>query len=192
LDIVYVVKGMYCVIIIIYPPKKELYIPSENIIIGNTKFYGAIKGEAYIRGLAGERFCIRNSGVFAVVEGVGDHGCEYMTGGRVVILGETGCNFGAGMSGGIAYVYDTADTFKDKCNMSMVDFDEIVVEDRDTIYRLLLNHYKYTKSDLAKSVLDDFKSELKKFIKVMPIEYKRVLSGKAIEKKLDLLEVSDG
>jgi glutamate synthase (ferredoxin) len=117
----YVGKGISGGKIIIYPDRRASYSPDENIIIGNTTFYGAISGEAYICGVAGERFCIRNSGLYAVVEGVGDHGCEYMTGGRVVVIGKTGRNFAAGMSGGIAYVYDEDKTFSDKCNMDMVE-----------------------------------------------------------------------
>ncbi len=187
----YVGKGISGGRIIIYPDKSAGYKPQENIIIGNTTFYGAITGEAYIRGVAGERFCIRNSGLFGVVEGVGDHGCEYMTGGRVVILGATGRNFAAGMSGGIAYVYDAAGDFKNKCNMEMVALETAAPEDELTITDLLYNHYKYTASPLAKRVLDSFKEELKKFVKVMPMEYKRILEQKKLEKKMDLAEVSD-
>ena len=117
----YIGKGMSGGKIIVYPGKRCTYIPEENIIIGNTTFYGAIRGEAYIRGVAGERFCIRNSGLETVVEGVGDHGCEYMTGGKVIVIGETGRNFAAGMSGGVAYIYDKDNTFTRKCNKSMVE-----------------------------------------------------------------------
>ncbi|MBU0683134.1 MAG: glutamate synthase large subunit, partial [Candidatus Omnitrophica bacterium] len=140
----YVGKGMSGGKIIIYPDRKTHYKADENVIIGNTCFYGAISGEAYIRGTAGERFCIRNSGLYAVVEGVGDHGCEYMTGGRVIVLGNTGRNFAAGMSGGIAYVYDEDKTFREKCNTDMVELEEIKEEDRDTMHHLLYNHFKYT------------------------------------------------
>jgi len=178
--------------IIIYPDKNSDYIPDENIIIGNTTFYGAISGEAYINGVAGERFCIRNSGLYAVVEGVGDHGCEYMTGGRVIVLGKTGRNFAAGMSGGIAYVYDEDKTFKEKCNMDMVELNTIKEEDKDTIYHLLHNHIKYTKSKKAKKIIGNMQEELKRFVKVIPIEYKRILEGVKIEEKLDLAEASDG
>ena len=187
----YVGKGISGGRIIIYPDKAAGYKPEENIIIGNTTFYGAITGEAYIRGVAGERFCIRNSGLFGVVEGVGDHGCEYMTGGRVVILGETGRNFAAGMSGGIAYVYDINGDFKSKCNLEMVALEKIAADDELTIADLLHNHYKYTNSLLAKKVLDNFKEELKNFIKVMPLEYKRILEQKILDQKMDLTEVSD-
>ncbi len=171
----YVGKGISGGKIIIYPDKSSSYAPEENILIGNTTFYGAIAGEAYICGVAGERFCIRNSGLRAVVEGVGDHGCEYMTGGRVVILGKTGRNFAAGMSGGIAYVYDEDGSFKDKCNMSMVELEELNEDDQEMIGGLLYNHHQYTHSSRAGEILDDFQNRLKKFIKVMPIEYKRVL-----------------
>jgi glutamate synthase domain-containing protein 3 len=188
----YVGKGMSGGKIIIYPDKKTDYVPEENIIIGNTTFYGATSGEAYIKGVAGERFCIRNSGLYAVVEGVGDHGCEYMTGGRVVILGKTGKNFAAGMSGGIAYVYDEEGRFKDKCNTEMVYLEKCNEEDRTTIYNLLHNHLVYTKSALAEKLLNDFKKHAAKFVKVMPVEYKQVLEGKQIEGRLGLLEVSDG
>ncbi|MEK6727809.1 MAG: glutamate synthase large subunit [Candidatus Omnitrophota bacterium] len=191
----YVGKGISGGKIIIYPDKKCDYKPEENIIIGNTTFYGAIEGEAYIRGVAGERFCIRNSGLNAVVEGVGDHGCEYMTGGRVVVLGETGRNFSAGMSGGIAYIYDKCGDFKKKCNMDMVELEKALEgsDDCGTIKNLLVNHHKYTQSTIAKKILDDFKNEMKRFVKVMPLEYKRILQEKKVmEKNLQLTEVSDG
>jgi glutamate synthase domain-containing protein 2/glutamate synthase domain-containing protein 1/glutamate synthase domain-containing protein 3 len=188
----YIGKGISGGKIIVYPGKEVNYKPEENIIIGNTTFYGAIAGEAYIRGLAGERFCIRNSGLYAVVEGVGDHGCEYMTGGRVVILGKTGRNFAAGMSGGIAYVYDDDGGFQYKCNMDMVELEKINSEDEETIRNLLHNHYTYTQSPRAKEILDNFERKKKRFIKVMPIEYKRILEGIKVEEKLDLMEVSDG
>ena len=188
----YVGKGISGGKIIIYPDQRTRYKPDENIIIGNTTFYGAISGEAYIAGVAGERFCIRNSGLFAVVEGVGDHGCEYMTGGRVIVLGKTGRNFAAGMSGGIAYVYDEDKTFKDRCNMDMVELEAVKEEDKDTLYHLLYNHFKYTKSKKAKKVIDNMGEEIKKFVKVIPIEYKRILEGIKTEEKLDLLEAFDG
>ncbi|MCK4466264.1 MAG: glutamate synthase subunit alpha, partial [Bacteroidales bacterium] len=189
----YIGKGISGGKIIVYPFKHADYKPKENIIIGNTAFYGAIAGEVYIKGVAGERFCIRNSGLHAVVEGVGDHGCEYMTGGRVVVFGKTGRNFAAGMSGGIAYVYsrDNPD-FKLKCNMDMVLLEKLKKEDEETIYTLLHNHYKYTRSLRAKKVLDNFKKEVKRFVKVMPTEYKQVLEGVRVKGKLDLTEVSDG
>jgi len=188
----YVGKGVSGGKIIIYPDKKAVYDSEENIIIGNTAFYGAITGEAYIRGFAGERFCIRNSGLNAVIEGVGDHGCEYMTGGRVVVLGKTGRNFGAGMSGGIAYVYDIDGDFNKKCNMDMVELEALAQNDKSLIQALISNHKKYTGSVIAEKTLADFNKESRKFIKVMPVEYKRILENKKITKKLDLTEASDG
>ncbi|HSZ25517.1 MAG TPA: hypothetical protein VK766_07370, partial [Cytophagaceae bacterium] len=147
----------------------------DNIIVGNVAFYGATLGEAYIRGQAGERFCVRNSGVKAVVEGVGDHGCEYMTGGLAIILGETGRNFAAGMSGGIAYVYDANKTFSGHCNMEMVEFDAIDKEDENTLKQMIQNHFDFTKSDVAAFILKDWTNQLKNFVKVMPTDYKAVL-----------------
>ncbi|MFA5090060.1 MAG: glutamate synthase large subunit [Candidatus Omnitrophota bacterium] len=188
----YVGKGISGGKVIIYPDKRAQYKPDENIIIGNTAFYGAISGEAYICGVAGERFCIRNSGLYAVVEGLGDHGCEYMTGGRVIVLGNTGRNFAAGMSGGIAYVYDEGKDFRDKCNMDMVELEGIEEEDKEQIYNLLRNHFKYTKSRKAKRIIDDTQEGLENFIKVIPIEYKRILEGAKVEEKLGLAEGSDG
>ncbi len=188
----YVGKGISGGKIIIYPDKKADYLPEENIIIGNTAFYGAINGEAYIRGVAGERFCIRNSGLNAVVEGVGDHGCEYMTGGRVVVLGKTGRNFAAGMSGGLAYVYDRDGKFKERCNTDMVQLEEVTAQDIETLKLLLAKHYKYTASSVAQKVLDDFANKVRRFVRVVPLEYKRILEENDVEKKLDLAEVSDG
>ncbi|MBN2484067.1 MAG: glutamate synthase large subunit [Candidatus Omnitrophica bacterium] len=187
----YVGKGTSGGKIIIYPDRNAEYIPQENIIIGNTSFYGAISGEAYIRGIAGERFCIRNSGLYAVVEGVGDHGCEYMTGGRVVVLGRTGRNFAAGMSGGIAYVWDTEEDFRAKCNLSMVKFETLHEDDTQLIHSLVSNHYKYTQSTVAKKVLDNFNDCVEKFVKIMPLEYKKILEMQGVDKKLGLTEVSD-
>lgn len=178
--------------IIVYPDRGARYAADENIIIGNTTFYGAISGEAYINGVAGERFCIRNSGLYAVVEGVGDHGCEYMTGGRVVVLGATGRNFGAGMSGGIAYIYDEDKRFRERCNTDMVELGPVQEADQDTIYNLLHNHYKYTRSKKARKIIDNMNEELKQFVRVMPLEYKRILEGVKIEKKLDVAEAIDG
>ncbi|MFH1857202.1 MAG: glutamate synthase large subunit [Candidatus Omnitrophota bacterium] len=188
----YVGKGISGGKIIVYPDKKADYKACDNIIIGNTCFYGAIFGEAYISGAAGERFCVRNSGLYAVVEGVGDHGCEYMTGGRVVILGKTGRNFGAGMSGGIAYIYDEEGVFPAKCNKEMVELEKLTADDEQIIYKLVHSHYVYTNSAAAKELLDDFKSRLHKFVKVMPLEYKNILKAKMLEEKLDLTEESDG
>ncbi len=185
----YVGKGISGGKIIVYPSKKATYIAEDNIIIGNTTFYGAIRGEAYIRGRAGERFCIRNSGLYGVVEGTGDHGCEYMTGGKVVILGTTGRNFAAGMSGGIAYVYDEDGKFESRCNKDMVDLDPVEEEDAQTIKQLLSNHIKYTGSKKAEKVMENITQEINKFIKVYPKEYKAIIeSRKEAEKKLGLSE----
>ncbi|MGB7157754.1 MAG: glutamate synthase large subunit [Tepidisphaeraceae bacterium] len=176
----YLGKGLSGGRIIAYPPKVATFKAEENIIAGNVICYGAICGEVYLRGVVGERFCVRNSGVHAVVEGVGDHGCEYMTGGRVIVLGKTGRNFAAGMSGGIAYVYDDDGQFKDKCNLEMVELEKAdSPDDIATIQRLLENHVKFTGSTVAKAVLDDFEKELRWFVKVMPTDYRRVLEHQA-------------
>ncbi len=188
----YVGKGISGGTIIIYPDKSSQYTPEENIIIGNTTFYGAINGQAYIRGVAGERFCIRNSGLFAVVEGVGDHGCEYMTGGLVIVLGSTGRNFAAGMSGGIAYIYDPNNEFEGKYNKEMVALEKVTAEDEPAINDLLLNHSRYTGSPVAKKILANFKNSMKKFVKVMPLEYRRILDNSKISEKKNSTEVSDG
>jgi glutamate synthase (NADPH/NADH) large chain len=189
----YVGKGIFGGKMVIYPAKEAAYLPEKNMLIGNTTFYGAISGEAYIRGVAGERFCIRNSGLYTVVEGVGDHGCEYMTGGVVVVLGRTGRNFAAGMSGGAAYIYDRYNEFEDKCNLSMVDLQGLSKEDEDIIRNMLHNHFKSTGSKIAQNILDDFVNEKRRFIKVMPKEYKRLLKERAMtEEEKEMLEVSDG
>jgi glutamate synthase (NADPH/NADH) large chain len=169
-------KGLSGAKLIVYPSAKARFVPEDNIIIGNVAFYGATSGEAYIRGKAGERFAVRNSGATAVVEGVGDHGCEYMTGGRVVVLGNTGRNFAAGMSGGIAYVYDVKGNFDINCNKEMVDLDPVAESDKAELHQLISDHYSYTKSTVARFVLDDFDNQLKNFIKVFPRDYKKVLS----------------
>lgn len=171
-------KGLSGAKLIAYPSKKSAFKPEENIIIGNTAFYGATSGSAFIRGKAGERFAVRNSGATAVVEGVGDHGCEYMTGGRVLVLGNTGRNFAAGMSGGIAFIYDVQSKFADNCNREMVDLDPVENEDVQELQNLLLQHFNYTGSTVAKFILDDFDNQLKNFIKVFPIDYKKVLQQK--------------
>ena len=171
----YVGKGISGGKIIMYPDRDAIYSPHENMIMGNTTFYGAIAGQAYILGKAGERFCIRNSGLYAVVEGVGDHGCEYMTGGRVVVLGRTGRNFAAGMSGGIAYIYDRDGNFKNRCNLDMVSLEKLNPEDHETVQKLLVNHVTYTHSTLARRILDNLPNEIRDFVKVVPFEYKRIL-----------------
>ncbi|HVM88471.1 MAG TPA: glutamate synthase large subunit [Puia sp.] len=173
-------KGLSGARLIIYPSQDAAFVPEENIIIGNVAFYGATSGEAFIRGKAGERFCVRNSGAKAVVEGVGDHGCEYMTGGRAVILGDTGRNFAAGMSGGIAYVYDVKGKFPSLCNKEMVDLDAVELDDVQELKDMIQRHYAYTGSNVAKFVLDDFDNQLKNFVKVFPRDYKKVLQQKKV------------
>jgi glutamate synthase (NADPH/NADH) large chain len=169
-------KGLSGARLIAYPHKDAGFVPEENILVGNVAFYGATSGEAYIRGKAGERFCVRNSGGTAVVEGVGDHGCEYMTGGRVVILGATGRNFAAGMSGGIAYVYDVQGMLASTCNHEMIDLDPLSEPDAAELWALLKNHFDFTGSASARFILDDFEHQVKAFVKVFPKEYKRVLA----------------
>jgi glutamate synthase (ferredoxin) len=172
----YIGKGLSGGKIIVYPPVGSTFAPEENIIIGNVAFYGATSGEAYIRGVAGERFCVRNSGAEAVVEGVGDHGCEYMTGGRVIVLGRTGRNFAAGMSGGIAYVIDWEGDFKVKCNLDMVRLEPLEDEaEIASVKKLITNHAELTGSLLAYRILSGWQKILPRFVKVMPEDYKRVL-----------------
>lgn len=178
-------KGLSGARLIVYPHKQANFVPEENIIIGNVAFYGATSGEAFIRGKAGERFAVRNSGADVVVEGVGDHGCEYMTGGKAIILGDTGRNFAAGMSGGIAYVYDTGGQFPDRCNLEMVELDPLEADDITFLHDMLTKHYAYTASTVARFILDDFENQLKNFVKVFPSDYKKVLKQKitaAVEK----------
>jgi glutamate synthase (NADPH/NADH) large chain len=173
-------KGLSGAKLIVYPSRQSSFVPEENIIIGNVAFYGATSGEAFIRGKAGERFAVRNSGANVVVEGVGDHGCEYMTGGTAVILGGTGRNFAAGMSGGIAYVYDVNGKFNELCNKEMVDLDPLDQSDAQLLHDMVTKHYAYTVSSVAKFVLDDFDNQLKNFIKVFPKDYKKVLLEKSV------------
>ncbi len=200
----YVAKGLSGGRVVIYPPKAGNYAPEQNIIVGNTVLYGAIEGEVYFRGVAGERFAVRNSGVRAVVEGVGDHGCEYMTGGVVVVLGATGRNFAAGMSGGIAYVLDEEGGFEARCNLAMVELEPITDEDKalevhehqsgdleahglvDVVHdmtrydaqrlrELVERHAEYTGSRRAEQILENWDEYLPKFVKVMPVDYRRAL-----------------
>jgi glutamate synthase (NADPH) large chain len=201
----YVGKGLSGGKIIVRPPDKTSIVPEESIIVGNTVLYGAISGECYFRGVAGERFAVRNSGAIAVVEGTGDHGCEYMTGGCVVVLGPTGRNFAAGMSGGVAYVLDERGDFERHCNMAMVELEPIdpgdvspfdqasgdtlerfnfvhllhdmTKDDELRLFRLIDNQRHYTGSERAKAILDDWKAYLPRFVKVMPIEYRRALEN---------------
>jgi len=193
----------------VYPPKDCPIVPEENIVIGNTVMYGAISGEAYFRGVAGERFCVRNSGATAVVEGVGDHGCEYMTGGTVIVLGKAGRNFAAGMSGGIAYVLDEEGDFTQRCNLAMVDLEPIPEEetaaavegageleshgkvkidhlaghDDEMLKGLIQRHLLYTGSERARRILENWATYLPRFVKVMPQEYKRALAEMAQEQR---------
>jgi glutamate synthase (NADPH/NADH) large chain len=172
----YVAKGLSGGKVVVYPDAASTFKPEENILIGNVALYGATKGKAFFRGVAGERFCVRNSGAHAVVEGVGDHGCEYMTGGRAVILGPTGRNFAAGMSGGVAYVYDPNDEFLQRCNLAMVELEKVVdAVDVNELKALIEEHRTYTKSTLADSILKDWDTSIRKFHKVMPIEYRKAL-----------------
>ena len=181
----YVGKGLSGGKIILRPPAESPFAAEENVILGNVALYGATDGEAYFRGLAAERFCVRNSGARAVVEGVGDHACEYMTGGRAVVLGPTGRNFAAGMSGGIAYVHDPHDVFSLHCNLAMVDLDPVEDEaDIAELVEMITAHFEHTASPVARRILHDWDNQRRKFIKVMPIDYRRVLlaeQAKALE-----------
>jgi len=172
----FVGKGLSGGRIVVYPPKVSTFKAEENILVGNVVMYGATQGEAYFRGIAAERFCVRNSGATAVVEGIGDHGCEYMTGGRVVVLGGTGRNFAAGMSGGIAYVLNESGAFERNCNTDMVELEQLeAAEDIAELKGLIEKHAAYTDSAVAKRLLADWDASLAKFVKVMPTDYKRVL-----------------
>ncbi len=174
----YIGKGLSGGKIIVYPPEGSTFVPEENIIIGNVAFYGATGGEAYVRGMAGERFCVRNSGLNAVVEAVGDHGCEYMTGGRVVVLGATGRNFAAGMSGGIAYVVDETGDFPSRCNQQMVGLEKLLdPAEIEEVRQMIERHAQYTKSQRAAKVLAQWEQYVPKFVKVMPKDYKRMLTA---------------
>jgi len=195
----YIGKGLSGGKIIVYPPRKSSFVAEENTLVGNVVLYGATQGEAYFRGLAGERFCVRNSGVNTVVEGVGDHGCEYMTGGRVVIIGKTGRNFAAGMSGGIAYVLDEDGDFEIHCNKGMVNLEAIEsAEDVQLVKGLLTKHVQYTQSTVAEKILDNWNEYQTKFVKVMPKQYKRVLEAikrgkeKGLSEEEAIMEAANG
>ncbi len=172
----YVGKGLSGGQIAVYPSKESKFKAEENMIVGNVVLYGATSGELFVRGMAGERFAVRNSGATAVVEGIGDHGCEYMTGGRTLIIGKTGRNFAAGMSGGIAWVYDEDRSFASKYNPEMVDLDPLTQQDKEDIKKLLQKHQQLTGSTVAQKLLENWEKEASKFIKVFPKEYKKVLS----------------
>jgi glutamate synthase (ferredoxin) len=185
----YLGKGLSGGKIIVYPPAGSTFVPEDNVIIGNVAFYGATSGEAYIRGMAGERFCVRNSGIHAVVEAVGDHGCEYMTGGRVVVLGPTGRNFAAGMSGGLAYVLDEAGDFARRCNLEMVKLYRLEdPEELDFVQNLIRRHALYTKSDRAWKILALWDEMATKFVKVYPNDYRRVIETQKRFKETGLSE----
>ena len=217
----YVGKGLSGGRIAVYPPAECPIVPEENIIVGNTVLYGAISGECYFRGVAGERFAVRNSGASAVVEGVGDHGCEYMTGGIVVVLGETGRNFAAGMSGGIAYVLDEDGTFEQRCNLAMVDLEPVTEEDEalerldhqggdlethgkvdissdmtrydaQRLRQLIQKHLHYTDSTVARNILEHWPEYLRRFVKVMPVDYRRALEEMKQVQESDLARVAGG
>ena len=176
----YIGKGLSGGKVIVFPPKEATFVPEANVVIGNVAFYGATSGEAYIRGVAGERFCVRNSGVSAVVEGVGDHGCEYMTGGRVVVLGATGRNFAAGMSGGLAWVLDEDGTFPKRCNRQMVSLSPLSdPEEVAIVRRMVEKHAEYTGSTLAGRILAEWDDALAAFVRVMPNDFARVLAAQA-------------
>ena len=179
----YLGKGLSGARLIVVPPVESTIVPEENIITGNVTLYGAVHGEAYINGIAGERFCVRNSGAKAVVEGIGDHGAEYMTGGRLVVLGATGRNFAAGMSGGIAYILDEAGDFGSKrCNKELVELTPVSEgEDVAELKEMIENHLKYTNSSVAQKILDSWEESLPKFVKVMPVDYKAALERIARE-----------
>jgi glutamate synthase (NADPH/NADH) large chain len=172
----YLGKGLSGGRIIVETPQDSPFIAHENIIAGNTLLYGATSGEVFINGMVGERFCVRNSGATAVVEGLGDHGCEYMTGGTVVVLGKTGCNFAAGMSGGLAYVLDEMQLFDTLCNLDMVELETVwKEEDKQVLYDLIERHYKWTDSVRAKYILNAWPDMIGKFVKVVPIDYRKAL-----------------
>ena len=189
----YVGKGLSGGRIILYPPKASRFKAEENILVGNVVFYGATSGEGFFRGIAAERFCVRNSGATAVVEGIGDHGCEYMTGGRVVVLGETGINFAAGMSGGIAYVWDPGDAFERRCNMDLVVLERLSdADEREEVRRLIERHREYTGSTVAAAILGDWEARHPEFVKVVPIDYKRVMEQRAAAGRPHALPVAAG
>jgi len=172
----YIGKGLSGGKIIVYPPKQARYVAEENILIGNVAFFGATSGEAYIRGIAGERFCVRNSGVNVVVEGTGDHGCEYMTGGRVIVLGDVGRNFAAGMSGGIAYVYDPKGILAVSGNREMVNYESLQeAEDISFVKQMIETHILHTDSPRARMILSNWDKTSQQFVRVMPYDYQRVL-----------------
>jgi len=190
----YLGKGLSGGKIIVYPDKRSTYLSNKNVVTGNVNLFGATSGEVYISGIAGERFCVRNSGAIAVVEGVGDHGCEYMTGGRIIVLGQTGVNFAAGMSGGIAYVLDENQLFDTRCNLEMVDIEPLRnSEDEQFLNKYIKNHLKYTGSKIAAHILDNWEDILPYFVRVIPVEYKRALLriSEKMSKESDLIGMTE-
>ena len=181
----YVGKGLSGGKIAVYPHRDALadgFVSQDNVIVGNVCLYGATSGKAFFRGKAGERFAVRNSGAISCVEGVGDHGCEYMTGGRVVVLGDTGRNFAAGMSGGIAYIYDPENVFPAKCNMGMVGLEKVTdPAEVELLASYIAEHQVTTGSTVAKELLGNWKAHVGKFVKVMPHDYKHALQQQAKE-----------
>ncbi len=177
----YVGKGLSGGKIVMFPPRDSNFAPEDNTIAGNTLLYGATSGEVYINGRVGERFCVRNSGSLAVVEGVGDHACEYMTGGRIVVLGPVGRNFAAGMSGGIAYVWNCRKNFDFFCNMEMVEITLLDEKDNSELHSYIVSHHHNTASPLARRMLNDWALYSKEFLKVTPIEYKKILDRETSE-----------
>ena len=183
----YLGKGLSGAKLIVKKPEEATFVAEDNIIVGNVCLFGAVNGEAYINGIAGERFAVRNSGATTVVEGVGDHCCEYMTGGKVVVLGSTGRNFAAGMSGGIAYVYDPENKFVNGlCNTETIEFEDILPEDAADLKGLIENHVNYTNSNLGKTLLADWETSLANFVRIMPTEYKAAL--KRLETEEEMVE----
>jgi len=181
----YLGKGLSGAKLIVKKPEKADFLAENNIIVGNVCLFGAVQGEAYINGIAGERFAVRNSGATTVVEGVGDHCCEYMTGGKVVVLGATGRNFAAGMSGGIAYVYDPENKFVNGlCNTETIEFEDITEADAADLKATIQNHVTYTESKLGKRLLEDWDTSLSNFVRVMPTEYKSALIRLATEEPM--------
>ena len=185
-------KGLSGGTIVVRPPAGSTFVAEDNVIVGNTVLYGATSGRAFFRGLAGERFAVRNSGAITVVEGVGDHGCEYMTGGRVVVLGPTGLNFAAGMSGGIAYVFDALGDFRARCNTELVGFDAIMPEESEDLRGWVDEHRLRTGSEVAERVLADWQASLNRFVKVMPHDYKRALAEMAAEGEHEVAAAAAG
>ncbi|MDQ1472697.1 MAG: glutamate synthase large chain, partial [Bryobacterales bacterium] len=185
----YVGKGLSGGRLIVYPPKNSTFVPEENILVGNVVLYGATSGEAFFNGMGGERFAVRNSGASAVVEGLGDHGCEYMTNGLVIVLGKVGRNFAAGMSGGIAYVLDHAGQFAAfRCNKTSVDLEQVFdPDDQQLLKDWIFRHYEATGSPRARDILENWTAMLPKFVKVYPHEYKRAMKKNLKSEMLPLM-----